>query len=126
MISRMNAVALVACAAAVAGCAMVRQSDLDAWAGAPVEALDTHTFFLTLPMTRTFSASGIEIRNYSNGGDVTNCTTTGTTGRYSNAYTNCTTSRSACHNIFYIKDGRVLRYVPTGRCRTAAFLRPQM
>ena len=49
---------------AVAACAMVRQQDLDAWVGAPVEALDTHSFFITVPMVRTRTDSGIEIRNF--------------------------------------------------------------
>ena len=36
-------------AVSVAGCA-VRQPDLDVWVGMPVEALDTHSLFITFPM----------------------------------------------------------------------------
>ena len=31
--------------AILTGCATVRQQDLDAWVGMPVEALDTHSLF---------------------------------------------------------------------------------
>ena len=50
----------------VTGC-VVRQQDLDSWVGMPVEALDTHSLFITVPMHKTISASGLEIRNYANG-----------------------------------------------------------
>ena len=33
----------MAIASLLAGCATVRQQDLDAWGGVPVEALDTHS-----------------------------------------------------------------------------------
>ena len=56
----MSLVSLVA----LTGCLSVRQKDLDAWVGQPVEALDTQPFFLTLPMVKTFIQSGVEIRNY--------------------------------------------------------------
>ena len=35
--------------------AAVRQEDLQAWKGAPVSELDTHTIFLTMPVVRTRS-----------------------------------------------------------------------
>jgi S1-C subfamily serine protease len=77
---------------------LVRQQDLDSWVGMPVEALDTHSLFITVPIFKTYSASGIEIRNYANGN---------------------------CNNIFYIRDGKVLEYAPTGRCYTNDSVRPQ-
>lgn len=57
----------------LAGCGTVRKQDLDSWVGMPVEALDTHSLFLTVPMYKTRTESGIEIRNYANGADVASC-----------------------------------------------------
>jgi hypothetical protein len=89
----------------VAGC--VRQEDLDSWVGAPVSALDTHPVFVSMPVVRTVAADGTEIRNYTNfveGG-----------------------GGARCNNIFYIKNGRVVKYTPVGtgaRCRTDQTLQP--
>ena len=110
--------AMVALVTFLTGC-VVRQSDLDAWVGMPVEALDTHSFFLTLPMKRSFSASGIEIRNYMNEGTA-----------YLPVGGVVVPRRGGCHNIFYIdQDGCVIEYRPTPsgaiRCYTDATLRPQ-
>ena len=121
------AVTLVAFAAA---CATVRQQDLDSWVGKPVEALDTHSLFITVPVYRTVTASGIEIRNYANGGDVVSCFSTAgaaNTGTFvnANAFTTCSSGRIVCNNIFYIKDGKVLEYAPTGRCFTDERVQPQ-
>lgn len=58
---------------AVISCATVRKQDLDAWVGVPVEALDTHSFFITVPVYRSITSSGIEIRNYANGKDIASC-----------------------------------------------------
>ena len=118
----------------MAGCAtvrQVRQQDLDAWVGMPVEALDTHSLFLTVPMYRTVSSSGIEIRNYANGADVARCFGSGSAyaggGRTVNAttFSTCTSNRVVCNNIFYVKDGKVLEYAPTGQCYTDDSVRPQ-
>ena len=118
---------LTLCAAAIVGCT-VRQQDLDAWVGQPVEALDTQAFFLTLPLVKTVTASGIEIRNYVNGANVGRCYGSG--NRFASsvnrvtytAFQNCVSQFSACNNIFYIKDGKVLEYAPTAsgryRCYT--------
>ena len=59
--------------AALSSCATVRQSDLDAWVNVPAIALDTHSFFLTLPMVKTVTDSGIEIRVYSNKHGFSSC-----------------------------------------------------
>ena len=68
---------LIAVTVSVAACSIyrgVRQQDLDAWVGVPVEALDTHSLLpFTIPMYRTLTTSGIEIRNYANGYDVGDC-----------------------------------------------------
>ena len=123
---------LITLSGTLAGCATttVRQQDLDAWKGVPVEALDTHSFFLTIPMVKTLTASGIEIRNYANGADVSQCfgssTGYGSTGYVNaNAFTACSTNRVVCNNIFYIREGKVVEYAPTGRCKTAEMLQPE-
>lgn len=106
---------------AAAGC--VREQDLAAWEGKPVYLLDTHPFFSTLPMHRSIAADGTEVRNYANTATVSSCGV--------NAYSpygitgSCVERTNGCNNIFYIRNGTVLRYAPTGRCRTAAFLQPQ-
>jgi hypothetical protein len=115
---------------ALAGCAAVRQEDLDAWRGMPVEALDTHSLFLTMPMVRTMTAGGIEIRDYSNGVRTASCETSGSavaSGAWINsgAFSSCRSGWIGCHNLFYIRDGHVLEYAPTGRCKTDASVRPQ-
>lgn len=112
------------------GCASVRQQDLDAWVGVPVEALDTHSIFITMPMYRTVTASGIEIRNYSNGKNVSSCVgTIGATNNSNyinaNAFSSCSNGQIVCNNIFYIKDGKVIEYAPTGRCFTDERAQPQ-
>lgn len=121
---------VVVVALAVTGCATVRQQDLDAWVGMPVEALDTHSFFITVPIYRTVTASGIEVRNYANGVDVANCFGSAGTNRAggfvnANAFTTCSSGRVVCNNIFYIKDGKVIEYAPTGRCYTDETVQPE-
>lgn len=129
----LKAALTISLAAVVIGCATVRtirQQDLDAWVGMPVEALDTHSFFITVPMYRTVTDSGIEIRNYANGRDIANCFGIAGASKSSNfvtanAFTNCSSGRIVCNNIFYIKDGKVIEYVPTGRCYTDETVQPQ-
>lgn len=123
---------IVILATALAACAglLVRQQDLDAWVGVPVEALDTHSLFITVPMFRTVTSSGIEIRNYANGRDVASCFTNAganQTGNFVNAsaFTTCSSGRVVCNNIFYITDGRVVEYAPTGRCYTNSTVQPE-
>jgi hypothetical protein len=122
---------IVALAMLLGACASpVRKQDLDSWIGIPVEALDTHSFFLTVPMLRTVTASGIEIRNYANGADFSSCATR-LTGRRSgglvnaNAFTSCSSNRVVCNNLFYIRDGKVIEYAPTGQCYTDETVQPQ-
>ncbi|MBV8248374.1 MAG: hypothetical protein JO200_07960 [Comamonas sp.] len=109
--------------AALAGCAMVptvRQSDLDAWKGLPVDALDTHSIFATMPMTRHITPSGIEVRNYANMAHSTTCS-----GYQHGTRAQCTSDDVGCNNLFYIRDGRVIEYAPTGQCYTDDSARPQ-
>ncbi len=120
----MSLVSLVA----LTGCLSVRQKDLDAWVGQPVEALDTQPFFITLPMVKTFTQSGVEIRNYINGRNIGRCFGSGNIygATYNlanyNTFSNCVSGFGACNNIFYIKNEKVIEYAPTGsggmRCMT--------
>lgn len=120
----------IAVAMSFVACATVRKQDLDAWVGIPVEALDTHSLFITVPMYRSITSTGIEIRNYANGADVAQCFSNASgsrTGMYvnANAFTTCSSIRIVCNNIFYIKDGVVVEYAPTGRCYTNETVQPQ-
>ena len=122
------------------GCAgtrspFVNQSDLGAWVGVPVIALDTHSLFLTVPMVKTMTDSGVEIRNYVNKRGVSSCggsgfgtvNSPGSTLSYSNfnAFQNCTSGMVGCDNIFYIRDGKIIEYKPVGRCYTNEAVRPE-
>ena len=109
------------------GC-MVRQQDLDSWVGQPVSILDMHPFFMTVPLEKRFTDDGIEIRNYRNGHSVSSCSGQATLNNYSNSinsYANCYQNDVVCNNIFYIKNKKVIRYEPTGRCYTNASLQPR-
>ncbi len=110
-------------------CATVRKQDLDAWIGIPVEALDTHSVFLTMPVYKSTTSSGVEVRNYTNSEDVARCFSSAggrNGGKHDHSvFTTCSTSRIVCNNIFYIKDGVVLEYAPTGNCYTDATVQPQ-
>ena len=122
------ALALVIAAGQIAGCAHVRPEDLTAWEGQPVELLDKHPVFLTMRSVRTVTADGTEIRNYVNGigGECIESSAVVSGGVVNSAtysqFSSCVAHVRACNNIFYIKDGRVLRYAPIGtgggRCYT--------
>lgn len=125
-----SVLAFVAC---LLGCASVRQSDLDAWAGVPVIALDTHSLLLGYPMVKTFTENGIEIRSYSEKFGVSSCvggalgSASGTTLTYGNfnAYQSCISSVRGCNGIFYIKNGVVIEAKVSGQCYTDESYRPQ-
>ena len=107
----------------------VRQQDLDAWVGVPVEALDTHPFFMKAPMFRTRTDSGTEIRNYAYGYSFGNCFRNAGASHVGdfvneNAFITCSSSRIACNSIFYSKEGKIVEYAPTGRCYTDELLQP--
>jgi len=117
---------LVACATEPS----VRQQDLDAWVGVSIEALDTHAFFKTVPMFRTNTDNGTEIRNYAFGYDFQECfgkTGASKVGDFANgnAFIICSSSRIVCNNMFYIKEEKVLEYAPTGRCDTDEKVQPE-
>lgn len=111
-----------------AGCATktVRQADLDAWVGMPVSALDLQSFFLTLPLKKTITDDGVEVRVYSNMFSNDSCTGgAGVVGKGAAlGWSNCVTSTAGCHNIFYIKDRRVIEYKPQGNCYTDEVVLP--
>src|SRR5215470_8570343 len=107
---------LIACASAPT----VRQEDLDAWVGQPIAALETHPVFITIPVVKTEASDGTQIWNYVNGRNIGQCWGGGSayarTVDYA-AYTkisSCVQQFGACNNIFYIRDGKVLRYTPVG------------
>jgi hypothetical protein len=132
---------------------IVRQEDLSAWVGIPVVALDTHSIFITFPVIRTVTDNGLEIRNYVNKQGISQCfantnafgsSTTraqanqrvGATSAYSlqantissvnfSTFQNCSNQIVGCDNIFYIRDGKVLEYRPTGKCYTNGSVQPQ-
>jgi hypothetical protein len=130
-IVRLPAISLFAL---LAGCASVRQVDLDSWIGQPVAALETHPIFITVPVLKTIASDGTEIWNYVNGANVGQCTGGGNVyGRQlsSTSYTqfaSCMQQFAACNNIFYIRGGIVQRYTPIGtggmRCYTTEQLQP--
>jgi len=71
--------------ATLQGCTGVRQQGLDSWINQPIAALEAHPFFRTAPIFKTIAADDTEIWIYKND--------------------------DGCNNIFYIKDGKVLRYI---------------
>jgi hypothetical protein len=122
----------IALSSLVSGCAepTVRQQDLDAWVGMPVEALDTQTLFMTMRMVRNKSEDGIETRNYASGRDFASCAgseSAGAVGAYisAEAFSSCVGGWAGCNNLFRIKDGRVVDYAPTGSCTTNASVLPK-
>ena len=115
---------------AIGGCSSVRQKDLDAWVGMPVEALETHSLFVTVPLYKTATSSGIEIWNYANGADAASCFgssyAAGTNSFVgANVFLACSSNRVVCNNLFYIKDRVVVEYKPTGRCYTDESVQPE-
>lgn len=118
----------------ICGCATVRQADLDAWVGQPVLALETHPIFLTVPVVKTQASDGTEIWNYVNGANLGQCSGGGSiysgTVDYAtySKFSSCVQRFAACNNIFFIKDGRVVKYTPIGtggaRCYTTEQLQP--
>lgn len=125
---------LLVCAAALAtlvGCATVRQQDLDAWAGVPVQALDAHPLFASMPMYKTLTDSGVEIRNYANSKDFEQCFASRGIHHGSSRHTgyadfiSCSENHIICNNLFYIENAKVIRYAPTGNCYTDDSVRPR-
>jgi len=116
------------------GCQTVRKADLDAWVGQPVIALETHPIFLTIPVVKTQASDGTKIWNYVNGANLGQCSGNGNiyTGTVDYAayskFSSCVQRFSACNNIFFIKNDRVVKYTPIGtggaRCYTTKESQP--
>ena len=118
------------CLAPTAPFKTVRQIDLDSWNDVPVSALDLHSFWNTIPMVKTITDQDIEIRMYVNKKNISSCYGSGNANVYLstaafNEFKNCVTSSFGCDNIFYIKNDKVLEYVPVGNCYTDDSLRPE-
>ena len=116
LVMSIAAMTLVGCA--TQEIATVRQADLDNWKGMPVEALDTHPLFSTMQMTTRITSSGVEVRNYINALKGTYCGGTAVSA-------NCVDNNVTCNNLFYIRNGRVFEYAPTGQCMTNDSVRPE-
>ncbi len=107
----------------------VRQQDLDAWVGASVEVLDSHDFFMKVPMYRTKTDSGSEVRIYAFGFNLGECfgeagaTEVGDFVEVDDFFS-CSRSLVVCNHMFFIREGKVLEYAPTGRCMTDETVRP--
>lgn len=107
----------------------VRQIDLDAWRSVPVQALDNHSFFSTVPMIRMKTAAGVEIRNYASrsNADGWSVALDKSLGTFVNAeaFQARANAWEGCNNFFYIENGRVTKYAPLGpTCFTNDSVRP--
>ena len=109
----------------------VRQHDLDAWVGIPVIALETHSFFVPLPLVKTRTSDGLEIWHYANRQGISSCTanmaSSGSSVNYKTyvSYQQCTSGLYGCDSIFYIREGRVLQYKTSGSCYTTEMHQPE-
>jgi hypothetical protein len=81
-----------------------------------------------MPVVKTVASDGTEIWNYVNGANLGQCSGGGSIwgkqlsfAQY-NQFVSCVQRFAACNNIFFIRDGKVLRYTPVGtggaRCFT--------
>ena len=109
-------------AVAVAGCSMGRAKVQDAWVGQPVEVLNTHSPFRSLPMIKVLTEGSGELRNYQNRANTHQCYTEGqvTAGQaVSQATYNqilaCTSRSAGCDHIFSVRGGKILDYTTGGR-----------
>ncbi|MGD9851980.1 MAG: hypothetical protein AB7T38_11980 [Nitrospirales bacterium] len=108
----------------------VRQQDLDAWVGVSVQALDTHPLFRKELMFRTKTPGGTEIRNYAYGYNFGECfgrAGASKVGDFVNedTFISCSSGQIVCNNLFYIREGKVLEYAPTGLCTTDEKVQPE-
>lgn len=126
----MKALTMAVFALLVTSCAFmrtVRQEDLDAWRGQPVELLDAHPIFAAMDMRRTVAESGVETRNYRNAGAARVTGSAKTTYQRGSSDTTFTGQERqvVCNNVFVIRAGRVVSYTPVGQCFTDERVRPQ-
>jgi len=123
----MKRVLILATAFSLAGCATVRQEDLNAWVGQPVAALETHPVFITIPVVKTQASDGTEIWNYVNGANIGTCSGGGeiTSKKVDYAtyskFSSCMQRFAACNNIFFIRDSKVMKYTPIGTGGAACY-----
>ena len=127
--SFMTIVFLLLCTACVSGISDSQSSQED-WNHVPVEILDDHELFKTMPMFRTKTDSDTEIRNYALGYDFGECFSKAGAKKNGdfvneNDFINCSSSRIVCNNLFYIKEDTILEYAPTGRCPLDERVLPQ-
>ena len=118
----------------LSGCLSVREQDVMSWVDRPVSDLELHPVFNTIPVVKTKTSDGTEIWNYVNVVTTGNCfgnlSSVGSYQTYETytAFSNCISRKGACNNMFYVKNGRVLKYVPVGsggvRCYTDETLQP--
>ncbi len=120
----MKKIIYIPCFLLLASCAsiLVNEDVVNSWKNVPVEELDTHSFFITVPMIKSKTNSGIEVRNYRNYKTSNQCNVSKTSY---NVFANCTQNESGCNNIFYIKNGVVIEYRLVGACYTMPYLRPE-
>ena len=105
---------------------LVDEDVVNSWKNVTVEELDTHSFFITVPMIRSNTNPGIEVRNYRNYRTSNQCNVSKNGGYTSyNVFANCTQTESGCNNIFYIKNDVVIEYRLVGNCYTVQSLRPE-
>ena len=91
------------------GCATSKQTISEAWSGVPVEALDIHSYWVTIPMKRVFRTDGREMRFYIDSGSFTYCSG----GRFSYS---CLSEKVTCNHIFEQCRFQYEKYEPAGRC----------
>lgn len=124
---------IVVLCAVLAGCALpgVKSEDVDAWAGQPVSVLETHPFFVTIPVKKTVASDGTQVWNYFNGAVASQCDSTAygsPKAGFATGEQTCATREVGCNNLFYVREGRVVQYRPVAsggaRCVTTAMLRP--
>ena len=119
---------LAAVVAGVAGCATVRQDDLDSWVGVPVVYLESHSLFSRLPLRVAQAPGGGEIRSYMNGAQVQDCSASAQStknAKFATAQETCVTRHVGCDNRFLVRDGKVVEYRPVGQCMTDKSVRPE-
>jgi hypothetical protein len=96
---------------ALSGCVHqgAHQEDVDAWTGAPVAALETHPIFMTMPVVRTVTSDGTEVRRYVNGRNFSSCSGGGAVFNGTidmatyNTFSNCMQTFAAPISIRYAK-----------------------
>lgn len=112
----------------------VHQEHLDAWTGMPIEALETHTWFLTRPRVKSKTSGGTEIWHYYDGYAATKCNSHGNVSVNNSlflpsaqyrSWASCADMKVGCNSIFFVKNNIITKYQVTGSCYTSKILLPQ-